>query len=190
MDDERRRSRIEGAVRDILDALEVDKGSEMYKNTPKRVARMYANEIFAGMHDTKEISKITLFKNPGYEDMLCTKGIPFYSMCAHHLLPMMGSVSIVYIPGDYIVGLSKLPRMVKHFSERPQVQEELTKDLADFIQERLKAKGVLVLVRARHLCMEMRGAKAHGTETISSAIRGSFRSNPATKEEALNLLTH
>lgn len=178
--------RIENVVRTILDVFGIDKTSEMYRNTPRRVAGMYL-ELFAGLEQQNE-PRITLFDNPGYRDILCLKRIPFYSLCSHHLVPIFGEVSIAYIPGEKIVGLSKLPRVVKYFASRPQVQEDLTKSLADYLFEKLGARGVLVLIKAKHLCMEMRGPRAHHVQTVSSAIRGTFERNSSTKEEALRLL--
>ncbi len=183
---ESRQTKLEDAVRMILDEFQIDKKSEMYQHTPRRVARMYM-EIFAGL-DEKNEPKLTLFDNPGYRDILALKRIPFYSLCSHHLVPIFGEVSIAYIPGEKIVGLSKLPRIVKYFASRPQVQEELTKNLADYLYEKLRARGVLVLIKAKHLCMEMRGPRAHHVQTVSSAIRGTFERNPSTKEEALKIL--
>ncbi len=186
MKDEGCHRRIENSVRSILDEFGIDKKSEMYRNTPRRVARLYV-EVFSGLDKAKE-PRITLFDNPGYRDILAIKRIPFYSLCAHHLLPIFGEVSIAYIPGEKIVGLSKLPRVVKFFASRPQVQEDLTKELTDYLFEKLKARGVLVLIKARHLCMEMRGPRAHHVQTVSSAIRGSFEKHPSTKDEALKIL--
>lgn len=179
--------KIEDALRVILGEIGIEEGTEVYRNTPKRVSRMYA-ELFSGLNGENE-PRITSFKNPGYRDILSIRDIPFYSMCEHHLLPIFGSVSIAYIPGDRIVGLSKIPRTVKYFSSRPQVQEKLTSQIADFLYSKLGAKGVMVVIKARHMCMEMRGAKSIRSETISSAIRGSFESHPETKEEALRLLS-
>jgi GTP cyclohydrolase I len=144
-------------------------------------------ELFAGLDSSRE-PRITLFENPGYRDILCLKRIPFFSLCSHHLLPIFGDISIAYIPGEKILGLSKFPRIVKYFASRPQVQEDLTKELADYLFEKVRAKGVLVLIRARHMCMEMRGPRAYRVETVSSAIRGTFERNPSTKEEALKIL--
>lgn len=186
MKDELCQKRIEESIKSILDEFNIDKKSEMYRNTPKRVARMYL-EIFEGLDKNNE-PKLTLFNNPGYRDILCLKRIPFYSLCSHHLAPIFGDVSIAYIPGEKILGLSKFPRIVKFFASRPQVQEELTKKLADYLFEKLKAKGVLILIKARHLCMEMRGPRAGHIETVSSAIRGTFEKSPSTKEEALKIL--
>ena len=178
--------RIEDSIRSILDEFSIDKKSEMYRNTPKRVARMYL-DIFGGLDACHE-PRITLFDNPGYRDILSLKRIPFYSLCSHHLLPIFGDVSVAYIPGEKIVGLSKIPRVVKYFASRPTVQEDLTKQLADYLYEKLKARGVLVLVKAKHLCIEMRGPRAHHVDTVSSAIRGTFEKYPSTKDEALKIL--
>ena len=190
MKDEACLKRIEDSVRQILDEFKIDKNKihmdEMYKNTPRRVARMYL-EVFSGL-DKKTEPRLTLFDNPGYNDILAVKQIPFYSICCHHLLPIFGDVSIAYVPGEKILGLSKFPRIVKYFASRPQVQEDLTKELADYLYEKLRAKGVLVLIKARHMCMEMRGPQSHGVETLSSAIRGTTMDHPSTKEEALRLL--
>lgn len=184
--EDKNREKLEDAVRTILKEVGVNKDSEIYKNTPKRMSEMYL-ELFAGLDKSNE-PEITLFDNNGYRDILTLKNIPFYSVCAHHLLPIFGHVSIAYIPGKKILGLSKFPRIIKYFASRPQVQEELTSQLADFLYNKLKSKGILVMIKARHLCMEMRGAKAHNVETVSSAIRGAFETSSSTKEEALKLL--
>ncbi len=186
MREDQRQKRIEEAIRIILKELGIDEVSETFQNTPTRVARMYL-ELFSGL-DGKNEPQIRMFDNTGYRDILSVKNIPFYSMCAHHLLPMFGHVSVAYIPGERIVGLSKFPRIVKYFASKPQVQEDLTKELADYLHKNLGAHGVLVMVSARHLCMEMRGIKTHDVEAVSSAIRGSFETNPSTKEEALRIL--
>jgi GTP cyclohydrolase I len=188
MKSSRSQSRIEEAVRTILREIGVDEETEVFRTTPRRVYGMYA-ELFSGMDDENE-PRMTSFKNPGYHDIIAIRDIPFYSMCEHHLLPIFGNVSIAYIPGERIVGLSKIPRTVKYFASRPQVQEKLTSELADFLSRKLNAKGVMVLITARHMCMEMRGARSHQSETVSSAIRGNFETHPETKEEALRLLVH
>ena len=182
-----RLSAIEDHVREILKILKVDLNAEQFRETPKRISRM-AFELLAGM-DKRNEPKLTLFRNVGYRDILIVKEIPFYSLCAHHSLPMFGHVSVAYIPGRKIVGLSKLPRIVKFFSSRLQVQEDFTKELADYLYRKLEAKGVFVIVKARHLCMEMRGAKTHDAETVSSAVRGVFDTRASTKAEALRLMT-
>ena len=178
--------KIETLFKEVLKEIGIEEDTEVFKNTPKRIARSY-KEIFAGMDDGNE-PRITLFKNPGYNDILSVKDIPFYSMCEHHLLPFFGTVSIAYIPGDEILGLSKFPRITKFFAAKPQVQERLTKEIADFINEKVKAKGVLVVIKARHMCMEMRGVKSGNAETRSSAIRGVLKESRETREEALKLL--
>jgi GTP cyclohydrolase I len=186
MKEDERQKRIEDAVRSILKEFRIDEQSETFQNTPRRVAKMYL-ELFSGMDGENE-PQITVFDNPGYRDILSIKKIPFYSMCTHHLLPMFGYVSIAYIPHDKILGLSKFPRIVKYFASKLQVQEEFTKELTDYLYAKLGARGVMVMVNARHLCMEMRGVKTHDVEAVSSAIRGSFETNPSTKEEALRIL--
>jgi GTP cyclohydrolase I len=178
---------IEEHVREILKILKVDLNAEQFRETPKRIARM-AFELLAGMEEKNE-PKLTLFENTGYRDILIVKDIPFYSLCAHHSLPMFGHVSVAYVPGKKIVGLSKLPRVVRFFSARLQVQEEFTKGLADYLHKKLGAEGVFVIVKARHLCMEMRGARTHDAETVSSAVRGVFDTRASTKAEALRLMT-
>ena len=178
---------IEGHVREILQILKIDLNAGQFLGTPKRIAKMLL-ELLEGT-DEKNEPKLTLFDNMGYRDILMVKEIPFYSLCAHHFLPMFGYVSIAYIPGKKIVGLSKLPRVVKFFSTRLQVQEDFTKQLADYLYTKLGAKGVLVIVKARHLCMEMRGANTREAETVSSAVRGIFDTRASTKAEALRLMT-
>lgn len=173
--------KVEDAVRSILEEIGVPKKSETYKNTPLRVRKMY-EEFFI-----KREPRITMFKNSKYKDIITLKEIPFYSLCAHHLLPFFGNTSIAYIPGKNIVGLSKIPRIVKHFASRPQVQEEMTANIADYLFKKIDAQGVMVVVKARHLCMEMRGPRTN-VETTTSAIRGTFETKPATKEEAMKLI--
>jgi GTP cyclohydrolase I len=182
-----RNKKIEEHVRGILLELGVEKNSETYRNTPRRVAEMFS-EVLVGMDRNKNSEPdVRLFDNNGYHEILTLKKIPFYSMCAHHLLPIFGEVSLAYIPGQKIIGLSKLPRIVRYFSARLQVQEEFTTEIADFLYKKLEAMGVFVVVKARHLCLEMRGVRTSNVETVSSAIRGVFE-NPSTKEEALRLL--
>jgi GTP cyclohydrolase I len=181
-----RQAAIEDAVTKLLRTMDIDLRAEPYRETPRRVAKMIL-ELLSGMNKKNE-PKLTLFKNEGYKDILILRDIPFYSLCAHHMLPMFGHVSIAYIPGTKIVGLSKFPRVVKYFASRLQVQEDLTRELADFLHKRLRALGVFVIIKARHLCLEMRGAGTHDVETVSSAIRGIFETRASTKEEALKLL--
>lgn len=178
--------RIEKAVKDILIAIGEDPDREGLVETPKRVAAMYG-EIFSGIEDDPK-KHLKMFSESGQE-MVVVKDIPLYSMCEHHLLPFVGKAHIAYIPQDgKVIGLSKLARIVSVFSKRPQLQERLTTQIADFINENMNLLGVAVVIEAEHLCMTMRGAKASGSKTITSALRGAMRSDPDTRSEALRLL--
>lgn len=179
--------KIQKAVKEILLAIGEDADREGLKDTPSRVARMYA-EIFAGVG--KDPSKeINVFHNEDNEEMIMVKDIPFYSMCEHHLVPFIGKAHIVYIPKKgRITGLSKLVRVLEVFAKRPQVQERLTSQIADALMEKIQPHGVLVIIEAEHLCMSMRGVKKPGSVTTTSAVRGVLRKNPATRAEALALL--
>ncbi|HOO25460.1 MAG TPA: GTP cyclohydrolase I FolE [Clostridiales bacterium] len=181
--------RIENAVREILLAIGEDPDREGLVETPERVARMYA-EIFAGLsNDPKKHLKI--FSEENNEELVTVRDIPLFSMCEHHLIPFMGKAHIAYIPKDgKVIGLSKLARIVACFSKRPQLQERLTAQIADFIFEELKPQGVAVLIEAEHLCMTMRGARAAGSQTQTSALRGSMRSDAKTRAEVMALLSH
>ena len=167
------KERIQNAVREILLAVGEDPDREGLLETPKRVANMY-EEIFAGLtEDPKQ--HIKLFNEQSNDEMVIVKDIPFYSMCEHHLLPFFGKAHIGYIPSDNkIIGLSKLARIVDNFAKKPQVQERLTSDIADFLNDNLQPKGVAVIMEAEHMCMTMRGARAAGSKTQTSALRGSF----------------
>ena len=155
--------------------------------TPKRVANMY-EEIFAGLtEDPKQ--HIKLFDEVSNDEMVIVKDIPFYSMCEHHLLPFFGMAHIGYIPSDNkIIGLSKLARIVNNFAKKPQVQERLTSDIADFLNDNLQPKGVAVIMEAEHMCMTMRGVKSAGAKTQTSALRGIMRTDAKTRAEVLSLL--
>lgn len=181
--------RIAAAVREILEAVGEDPEREGLLETPDRVARMYA-ECFSGLHDdpTKHIKLFT--DDTGSDGMVLVKDIPMYSMCEHHLLPFTGKCHIAYIPSKgKILGLSKFARIVDSFARRPQVQEHLTNQIADFIEKELQPQGVAVIIEAEHLCMTMRGARAAGSTTQTSALRGIMRSDARTRAEALSLLT-
>lgn len=179
--------RIENAVRELLCAIGEDPDREGLAETPRRVADMYG-EIFSGLEDNPE-NYLKIFNEKGNEEMVVVRDIPLYSMCEHHLLPFIGKAHIAYIPSDgNIIGLSKLARIVSCFAKRPQLQERLTSQVADFLYIRLNAKGVAVVVEAEHLCMTMRGARAAGAVTETSALRGSMRSDARTRAEALALL--
>ena len=155
-------------------------------DTDRRVAKMYL-DIFSGL-DEGTRPKLTTFPNDEhYTSMVMEKEIPFYSMCAHHFVPFYGHGHIAYIPNERIVGLSKLPRLLEFFARRPQVQERLTEQIAGVMEEELKPQGVMVVIEARHLCVEMRGVKKPGAVTVTSAIRGIFLQK-AVREEFLDLL--
>lgn len=181
------KERIQNAVREILLAVGEDPNREGLLETPKRVANMY-EEIFAGLtEDPKQ--HIKLFNEQSNDEMVIVKDIPFYSMCEHHLLPFFGKAHIGYIPSDNkIIGLSKLARIVDNFAKKPQVQERLTSDIADFLNDNLQPKGVAVIMEAEHMCMTMRGARAAGSKTQTSALRGIMRTDAKTRAEVLSLL--
>lgn len=181
------KERIQNAVREILLAVGEDPDREGLLETPQRVANMY-EEIFAGLtEDPKQ--HIKLFNEQSNDEMVIVKDIPFYSMCEHHLLPFFGKAHIGYIPSDNkIIGLSKLARIVDNFAKKPQVQERLTSDIADFLNDNLQPKGVAVIMEAEHMCMTMRGARAAGSKTQTSALRGIMRTDAKTRAEVLSLL--
>ncbi len=181
------KAKIERAVRDILEAIGEDPDREGLLETPKRVANMY-EEVFAGLsQDAHEHLK--LFNEKGNDEMVIVRDIPLYSMCEHHLLPFVGKAHIAYIPSDgKIIGLSKLARIVNVYAKRPQVQERLTTQIADFLYDELEAKSVAVIIQAEHLCMTMRGIKAAGSQTQTSALRGTARSDARTRAEVMSLL--
>lgn len=179
--------KIEKAVYDILEAVGENPERSGLKETPARVAKMYA-EMFKGL-DEDPRSHLKFFEEKSADEMVIVRDIPFSSMCEHHLLPFVGKAHIAYIPSDNkIIGLSKFARIVDNFAKKPQVQERLTHDIADFLEEHLKPKGVAVIIEAEHMCMSIRGAKASGSKTQTSALRGSMKSDARTRAEALSLL--
>jgi GTP cyclohydrolase I len=182
-------ARIERAVHEILAAIGEDVTRDGVKATPERVARMYA-EVFQGLAEDPA-EHLTVTFEAGHDEMVMVKDIALYSMCEHHLVPFMGSAHVAYIPSDdgRITGLSKLARVVEGYAKRPQVQERLTTQIADAIERVLEPKGVLVVIEAEHLCMAMRGVRKRGTTTVTSAVRGLFRSDPRTRAEAMNLIS-
>ncbi|MBQ6899191.1 MAG: GTP cyclohydrolase I FolE [Clostridia bacterium] len=181
------KERIEKAVREILIAIGEDPDREGLVETPGRVARMY-EEIFTGLENDPE-QHLKVFNEEKNEEMVVVRDIPLYSMCEHHLLPFVGKAHIVYIPGSgKVIGLSKLARIVDNFARRPQIQERLTSQIADFLMEHLEPQGVAVVIEAEHLCMTMRGARSAGAKTTTSALRGSMRSDARTRSEALSLI--
>ncbi|MBU0501708.1 MAG: GTP cyclohydrolase I FolE [bacterium] len=179
--------RIEKAVKEILTAIGEDPNRSGIKDTPKRVARMYA-ELFAGL--AKDPGReLSVFHEEDHEEMVMVKDIPFYSMCEHHLVPFIGKAHVVYIPTKgKVTGLSKLVRVVEGFARRPQVQERLTSQIADCLMKKLKPQGVMVIIEAEHMCMSMRGVKKPGAVTITSAVRGVLQKNAKTRYEALSLI--
>ncbi|MGY1615158.1 GTP cyclohydrolase I FolE [Geodermatophilus sp. SYSU D00691] len=182
------RPRAEAAVRELLIAVGEDPDRPGLKDTPARVARAYT-EIFAGLwQDPGEVLATTFDED--HDELVLVKDIPMYSTCEHHLVPFHGIAHIGYIPGDdgRVTGLSKLARLVEVYARRPQVQERMTSQIADALSDVLKPRGVLVVIEAEHLCMAMRGIRKPGSRTVTSAVRGIFRENPATRSEAMSLV--
>lgn len=178
--------RIERAVREILLAVGEDPDREGLLETPARVARMYA-ELFSGLHQDPRIHLRTAFTEK-YDEVVLVRDIAFHSVCEHHLLPFMGRAHVGYIPDGRVLGLSKLGRIVEVVSRRPQVQERLTETIADLLVEELGAKGVAVVVEAVHTCMTIRGIRKPGSECVTSAMKGLFRSNVSSRAEVLSLI--
>ncbi len=179
--------RIENAVREILLAIGEDPQREGLCETPKRVAEMYA-EIFAGLEENPE-KHLKIFNETGSDEIVIVRDIPLYSMCEHHLLPFIGKANIAYIPNNNkVIGLSKLARIVSAFAKKPQLQERLTSNIADFLYEKLEPQGVAVLIEAEHLCMTMRGARAAGSVTQTSALKGVFKKDARSRMEVMALL--
>jgi GTP cyclohydrolase I len=182
------RDRIIEGVRLILEGIGEDPSREGLARTPERVADMY-EEVFAGLtQDAAEHFRVTFGEE--HQEMVLVRDIPLYSVCEHHLMPFMGRAHVAYIPGKEgrICGLSKLARVVDVFARRPQVQERMTSQIADTIVEHLQPQGVMVVIEAEHLCMSMRGVQKPGAITTTSAVRGIFQSNAATRAEALSLI--
>lgn len=178
--------RLAGHVRGLLVELGLDLGDPNLRETDQRVAKLYL-EMFAGLEEGAE-PKVTMFPNEeGYSHMVMEKEIPFYSMCAHHLVPFYGHAHIAYIPRDRIIGLSKFSRILEFYAKRPQLQERLTEQVVNFLEDRLQPLGAMVVIEARHLCVEMRGVKKPGVITTTSALRGIFHQRPV-REEFLDLL--
>lgn len=188
MDEETKEYRIARAVRSLLQALEGDAHERGgLEETPWRVARAW--EHWCGGYNVDPAAVLKVFEDGAekYDEMVVVRGIPFYSHCEHHLAPFFGTATIAYIPDGRIVGLSKLSRLTDIFARRLQVQERLTSQIADALQDNLQPAGVGVVVRARHLCMESRGVQQQGHYTITSALRGAMKDQPATRAEFLNL---
>lgn len=179
--------KIEKGVRLILEGVGEDINRSGIKETPQRVARMF-QEILGGIEEDP-VQHLRPIQGEKHDEMVLIKNIPLYSMCEHHLLPFAGVAHVAYIPkGGRIVGLSKIARVIEILARRLQVQERLTKQIADLIQQHLNPLGVMVVIEAEHMCMSMRGAKKPKSITVTSAVRGSFRTNAATRAEAMTLI--
>lgn len=182
------KKKIEQGVRLILEGIGEDVDREGLRGTPSRVANMY-EEVFSGIDkNPAKIIEITFAED--HDEMVLVKDIPLYSICEHHLMPFLGKAHVAYIPGKEgkITGISKLARVVETVAKRPQVQERLTTTIADSLVDSLDPRGVLVVVEAEHLCMSMRGVNKPGSITVTSAVRGIFKTDPKTRMEALSLI--
>jgi GTP cyclohydrolase I len=178
--------KIEKAMREILEAIGENPNREGLKETPARVARMYAEIFGHGEADPREDLSKTFAED--HHEVVLVKDIPFYSMCEHHFMPFFGKAHVAYIPKGKIVGISKLARVVESFARRPQVQERMTSQIADLINEMLQPNGVAVIIEAIHTCMTMRGVKKPGTSIITSAMRGDFRKRITSRTEIMSLI--
>ncbi|HVS01510.1 MAG TPA: GTP cyclohydrolase I FolE [Thermoanaerobaculia bacterium] len=184
--DDARLARVSAHVRAMLEELGLDLTDPNLQHTDVRVARLYA-EMFHGLEEGVRPRATTFPNDEGYRAMVMEKEIPFYSLCAHHLVPFYGHAHMAYIPNDRIVGLSKFARILEFYAKRPQLQERLTEQVVTFLEEELRPQGAMVVIEARHLCVEMRGVKKPGAVTVTSAIRGTFYKKEV-REEFLDLL--
>jgi GTP cyclohydrolase I len=172
----------ERAARGLLDALGVDLSDESVRDTPRRMARTYAELL-----TPRSFTPTTFPNDGGYDELVVATGIPFHSMCEHHLLPFVGVAHVGYLPGERIIGLSKLARVVEFYARDLQVQERLTTQVADWLDDHLQPKGVGVVLEAEHLCMSLRGVQKPGARTVTSALHGLVRDDPRTRQEFLAL---
>ncbi|AYE98079.1 GTP cyclohydrolase I FolE [Mycobacterium paragordonae] len=181
-------ARAEAAVRELLIALGEDPDRHGLRDTPARVVRAY-KEIFAGLY-TEPTSVLNAMFDENHDELVLVKGIPMYSTCEHHLVAFHGVAHVGYIPGvdGRVTGLSKIARLVDLYAKRPQVQERLTSQIADALVQKLDPRGVIVVIEAEHLCMAMRGVRKPGATTTTSAVRGQFKSDAASRAEALDLI--
>ncbi len=181
-------ARVEAAVRELLVAIGEDVEREGLRETPARVARMYA-EVFSGLHVDPADLPIPIFDEQ-HDELIIVKDIPLASFCEHHLVPWTGVAAVGYLPGvdGRITGLSKLARLVDLYAKRPSVQERLTAQVADALVERLAPSGVIVVVEAEHMCMTVRGVQKPGARTVTSAVRGTLKSSAVTRAEAMSLI--
>jgi GTP cyclohydrolase I len=178
--------RIERAIREILSAVGEDPDREGLRDTPARVARMYA-ELFSGLHDDPRVH-VRKFFTEKYDEIVLVRDIGFESVCEHHLMPFVGKAHIGYLPKGRVIGLSKLARVVEGISRRPQVQERMTESIADLLMEELQARGVAVVLEAVHTCMTVRGVRKPGSVCVTSAMKGAFRSSPTSRAEIMTLI--
>ncbi len=178
--------RIKKAVTEILLAIGEDVERDGLKHTPERVAKMY-DELLAGMQEDPEIHLSRVFRE-NYDEIVLLREIPFYSICEHHLMPFIGFAHVAYLPAGMVLGVSKLARIVDCFARRLQVQERLTDQIADFIMNNLKPKGVAVVLEASHSCMTIRGIKKPGSIMVTSSLRGTFKKDPRSRGEILSLI--
>ncbi|WP_099332986.1 GTP cyclohydrolase I [Actinomyces minihominis] len=182
VEDEIDLAQAEWAAGQFLDALGLSLDAEHLRATPGRMARAWAEMLSPGPF------KLTTFPNEeGYDEMVVVRDIPVQSLCEHHMLPFAGTAAVGYLPGDRIVGISKLARVVEHFASSPQTQERLTKQVADFLEENLSPRAVGVVISASHSCMTLRGARAKGTSTVTSTLLGALRNDPSSRQEFLDL---
>jgi GTP cyclohydrolase IA len=180
--------KIAAGVRTILEAIGDEPDRESLCDTAQRVVRMYA-EAFQGLHQDPR-DHLTVHVDEEYDEMILVKDVPFYSMCEHHLLPFHGQVHVGYLPCGKVLDLSTVARVVDAFAQRPQIQERLTSQIADLLMTELNAYGVAVVMEATHTCMTMRGVKKPGATAITSAMRGTFKTDPATRSEFMSLILH
>ena len=176
---------VNGLVLELIKALGEDPDREGLKNTPHRVASMYTELLCGYTIDPQKVVNGALF-NINYDEMVLVRDIEFYSLCEHHMLPFLGRAHVAYIPAGKVIGLSKIPRIVDMYARRLQVQERMTRQIADFLQKMLMPQGVAVVVEAVHLCSMMRGVKKHDARMTTSAMHGAFRANLATRQEFLD----
>ena len=179
--------RIEKAVSEILRAIGDNPDREGLYQTPKRVAEMYT-ELFGGIHDNPQEHVHHVFTE-NYDEIVLLKDIPFYSMCEHHLLPFMGKAHVGYLPRGKVIGVSKLARIVVSFARRPQMQERLTTQIAEFLMDQINARGVAVVMEATHTCMTIRGVRKPGSTMVTSAMLGQFRSDARSRAEVMSLIS-
>lgn len=181
------KAKIEKGMKLVLEGIGIDlKKRKDIAPTPRRIAEMYEEILKGECKDPARELEVALEQT--HDEIILVKNIPLYSLCEHHLIPFLGKAAVAYIPDKKITGLSKIVRVVEIFSQRLQVQERLTTEIADLIMKKLKPKGVMVVIEAEHLCMSMRGIKKPGTMTVTSVVRGVFRSNQKTRQEAMGLI--